>query len=1166
MIKAVRYFSFSLIDSQSADAFVSRSRMNSALAFELTDTQIEQQEVGNDAEDNTWISTATPGVGPLTEKELNRTFEGVTKGDWVKAEILPTVYRRDTQFRHSAKTHRWAPEYINPISFKVYIHRSGRMVSHSRPRIARECLEPAGQGGIILGTMDDLDTFFENNPYPEYNHPGQEEPESRLSIQETLDYCDKLFSEVCMGSLEEPHPGLHYHRLDRPLIAMKTEQDASVKPLLAVYDALETLNADAPCLSNFVAPLHSVNTSHTRPAQSVPKMGVQWGTLQPGVTLSEDQKTAINASVTMRAGEVLAINGPPGTGKTAILKDLVASHVVRAVLADKNPPLTGISSTNNQAIRNAMLSLTEYVDSDSVLNKRWIAEAPGMAVYAVSKHGEALAETNNLFTMNQLDELESNIDILQACVRFCRLANDALKPAEPITSIEDARKAVLVKLKKEARIQAWTTKAPTTLAGIKNEKGFQRFIRELHHYKSVWLGHHTVNHSLVHAWTALEAQIEDAETAFDYVRDIVPDSQKHISIIEQAEKNHPLMKRIPWLASTKWAKGIVKPAVREALLAAGLNPLHTTTAAAKKHYKTQRKERLRSAIQVLRGIAKGETLAEWSRQTELDLSKSWRGNWFWYAMHVREAEWLIELRDTIRSSDPDKRTHDKVVRRLKRQAMICPVLVSTLHRLPKVLSHWDIRRQSELPLFNIMDNLIIDEAGQCSPDIAAPAIALTKKAILIGDRFQIEPVWSVSEREDIGNRIASGLLTKPESSGYKGEQFNVCGGATSGGSALWLAQKTTCTSDQSTGMPGLNLLVNRRSVAPILELSNTLCYDGQLSPGRLDRPASPFPAIGLMDIPGQCAEQMGSRMNVMEATAISSWIASEKDRIEEAYGKPVGECVGVVTPFKAQASYLQSRVDRQLGKDQGVTIGTIHSLQGAERPIIIMSLTYSADDHPQRMFFDQTPTMLNVAASRAKDSFIVAGDLDTLARAQNSAKVMATHLQDNGSPVTWAPWHGDMANHAVSVWGKDATATMIEGQRSENALEMALSDETIESIVISITSLSSEPLKNLGNKMIKAARRNCKVTLVISQSVALKHPEAERIGRGFDALQSNGVSIRYTTTTLSNRVVMSNGMTLITPTSWFMETPPDQILLIQNDQGREMKRMESAYNLDGAFS
>jgi hypothetical protein len=1164
MTKAIRYFAFSLIDSQSADAFVSRQKMNNALAFEMTESQITEQQVCEGAVSATWIAMDGASIAPLSEKELARAFKDVTKSDWIKAEILPDVYQRDAQFRHGARTHQWAPDYINPVSFKVYIHRSGQIISHGRPRMARECLEPAGQGGIILGTIDDLDSFYEANPYPDYEHPAQSENEDRLRLTDTLQYCSDLLSFVCKGSLENPSEGLRYAKLDKPLLLLSGDQDASIKPLLSVYDSIETLKPSTPCLERFSAPLTNATSYPCRQTDTLRTTGLKWGTLQPTVMLSEDQTQAVHATLSMVEGDILAINGPPGTGKTAILKEIVATLVVRSVLANQPPPLIAISSTNNQAIRNAMESLTKFADSEFPLHQRWVTEVPGFAVYAVSQHGESLANEHDLFTARRLDELEQGLDLPQATVRFIRKTNAYLKPKSALTSLEECCAGLKSRLSQQAKLQSWAFRLPKNLNNARSPKDIKQVMARSEQCMTQWIRSRAISHSFAQAWRALLAELADAVGTLDELAVLDEQLTAHVAIIHQTIASHPILKRCKWLADSSWGRRIAKPAIRKALGENKQDMAYVTEARAGQHYKELKRNVLRSAQQTLSRAVKGPAMTQWTALAEEELGKNWRSDWFWLAIHIREGEWLAELRDTIRAKDLDKRTQDKVLRRLTRQARITPVIVATLHRLPKVASHWDIAKQCELPLFNVLDTLIIDEAGQSAPDIAAASLALTKRAVFFGDRAQLEPIWSVSEREDVGNRIASGILTKQQAQGHKGEQFHATGGATSAGSALWLAQKTTCFTEprnEAGRAPGIWLTVNRRSVPDILGLSNELCYEGSLVAARTSETASPFPGLAVMEIAGRCSESMGSRVNQMEAMMISNWVVRQRHAIELAYQKPLSECLAIVTPFKAQSDYLKARIHRQLGKDNAMTVGTIHSLQGAERPIVIMSLTYTAEGQPQSMFFDRNPTMLNVAASRAQDSFIVMGDLDTLTRSQGSAKILAEHLQDKARPLPWVPWHADQESYVGAIWGSDATASVIQSP-VDNGLQMALSDESIASIIISTSEIECGPLQSMGSEMIRAAKRGCEVMLLVSQRGVLKHPEAERIGRGFDAMQASGVKIRYMPTVLSNRACLSNGMTLITSESWFSSTPPSQILLVQGDQGYERTRMLAAYGLD----
>jgi hypothetical protein len=56
-------------------------------------------------------------------------------------------------------------------------------------------------------------------------------------------------------------------------------------------------------------------------------------------------------------------------------------------------------------------------------------------------------------------------------------------------------------------------------------------------------------------------------------------------------------------------------------------------------------------------------------------------------------------------------------------------------------------------LYNFADLLIVDEAGQVLPEVAAASFALAKKALVIGDTEQIAPIWNSLPCIDIGNMV-----------------------------------------------------------------------------------------------------------------------------------------------------------------------------------------------------------------------------------------------------------------------------------------------------------------------------------------------------------------------------------------------------------------------------
>jgi superfamily I DNA and/or RNA helicase len=134
--------------------------------------------------------------------------------------------------------------------------------------------------------------------------------------------------------------------------------------------------------------------------------------------------------------------------------------------------------------------------------------------------------------------------------------------------------------------------------------------------------------------------------------------------------------------------------------------------------------------------------------------------------------------------------------------------------------------------------------------------------------------------------------------------------------------------------------------------------------------------MGFLQVDGLC-EQLpgGSRRNVAEAETIAAWIADRKASLEQSYPEQrLSDIPGIVTPFAAQVRTIQAAlnsvgIDTEQGT--GVTIGSVHAFQGGQRPVMIFSPTYSK--HADGNFIDMGTSMLNVAVSRAMNSFLVFG-------------------------------------------------------------------------------------------------------------------------------------------------------------------------------------------------
>jgi len=360
-------------------------------------------------------------------------------------------------------------------------------------------------------------------------------------------------------------------------------------------------------------------------------------------------------------------------------------------------------------------------------------------------------------------------------------------------------------------------------------------------------------------------------------------------------------------------------------------------------------------------------------QETLDVEVRYKA--FQLATHYWEGRWLMEMQQIFRHK-PDTVFPRKegLENRWRRYAMLTPCFVSTFYMAPRFFSHYE--DEDIMPGLDLIDLLIVDEAGQVTPEVAGATFVLAKQALVVGDILQIEPVWSIPEDVDKGNLQKHELLSlfaNKEQLDVEKKEIDDKGLSASAGSVMRIAGRASCY-QKYPEQRGMFLTEHRRCVDEIISYCNELCYQGKLEPMRdiESNPSySPFPCMGHLHIPGRTRQISGSRQNEIEARKIAEWLNYQRQSLEESYRKSISEIVGIVTPFSKQAELILKEL-RKLGI-KNITVGTVHRLQGAERNIIVFSSVYDSSCQGN-FFFDRSVNMLNVAISRAKDSFLVFGD------------------------------------------------------------------------------------------------------------------------------------------------------------------------------------------------
>ncbi|MBD2683317.1 MULTISPECIES: DEAD/DEAH box helicase [Nostoc] len=105
--------------------------------------------------------------------------------------------------------------------------------------------------------------------------------------------------------------------------------------------------------------------------------------------------------------------------------------------------------------------------------------------------------------------------------------------------------------------------------------------------------------------------------------------------------------------------------------------------------------------------------------------------------------------------------------------------------------------------------------------------------------------------------------------------------------------------------------------------------------------------------------------------------------------------IGVMSPFLQQANALRYRLSNRWRNFCWDDIGTVHTFQGGEKAAIIFS-AYQCHQEHSFWFLNRKPNLLNTAVSRAKELFILVGNVRELELAGGETKRLVEHIRQHG--------------------------------------------------------------------------------------------------------------------------------------------------------------------------
>lgn len=286
--------------------------------------------------------------------------------------------------------------------------------------------------------------------------------------------------------------------------------------------------------------------------------------------------------------------------------------------------------------------------------------------------------------------------------------------------------------------------------------------------------------------------------------------------------------------------------------------------------------------------------------------------------------------------------------------------------------------------------VLIDEAGQASPQYCVGALWRAKRAVIVGDPIQLEPVVGVPE-ELVGPLQAhcgthqryvppkASAQTMADLSNRYGTYLN----ESDADNRLWL---------------GSPLVVHRRCISPMFEIANAIAYENKM-------------------VYGGGKDQLGATVPCSQWIDVSAddndghWIPSQGERVVRIVKKLVGSQLRnsegklrafVITPFSKVAEKITDLLAREFSwKDAKEMCGTVHTFQGKEADFVVFLL----GGDPKKpgvisTFAGKNPNLVNVAVTRAKKRLYVVGNrkywtgrTDTHGYYRHTAEVLDEHRE-----------------------------------------------------------------------------------------------------------------------------------------------------------------------------
>lgn len=298
------------------------------------------------------------------------------------------------------------------------------------------------------------------------------------------------------------------------------------------------------------------------------------------------------------------------------------------------------------------------------------------------------------------------------------------------------------------------------------------------------------------------------------------------------------------------------------------------------------------------------------------------------------------------------------------------VFKSLLNLYPVILTT-NLSASSSIPFEELFDVVIIDESSQCNIASILPLLMRAKTLVLVGDNKQLPPVITLDEKEN--SKLMKQLNVDFKYSFKDNSIFDFYNGIIKDNAKVLLNEHFRC---------------NPR----IIDISNKFFYNSELKICTKDKDGD-FIGVKYCDLNGKVEKGIGGKSisNSIEINSIKEYLILNKDYF-------INKSIGIITPFKEQKNKLDNMVKNLGDLANNVTVGTVHTFQGDEKDIIILSLVLTKGCKAGSIkWINKEKNIINVAITRAKELLYVVGDLSYLSTKTGIVKDFSDYLIKYGN-------------------------------------------------------------------------------------------------------------------------------------------------------------------------